>query len=77
MVFSGVTVLLCGMAIAVLGSVCHSPTVMLANFVATPIELRYFCIFWIMTSMLNLLIVEAEKFPPLDCIAYMILLSLF
>ncbi|GLT77158.1 hypothetical protein SLA2020_487700 [Shorea laevis] len=35
----GVTVLLCGMAIAVLGSLCHSPTVMLANFVATPIEL--------------------------------------
>ncbi|GLT93927.1 hypothetical protein SLE2022_116950 [Rubroshorea leprosula] len=35
----GVTVLLCGMAIAVVGSLCHSPTVMLANFVATPIEL--------------------------------------
>ncbi|XP_073146804.1 uncharacterized protein [Henckelia pumila] len=35
----GVTVFLCGIAIAVLGSVCHAPTVMLANFIATPIEL--------------------------------------
>ncbi|XP_057973037.1 uncharacterized protein LOC131161349 [Malania oleifera] len=35
----GVTVFLCGMAIAVLGSRCHSPTAMLANFIATPIEL--------------------------------------
>ncbi|GAB2271109.1 hypothetical protein Dimus_005957 [Dionaea muscipula] len=35
----GVTVLLCGIAIALLGSHCHSPTLMLANFVATPIEL--------------------------------------
>lgn len=35
----GVTVFLCGLAIAVLGSFCHAPTVMLANFVATPIEL--------------------------------------
>ncbi|KAJ8759519.1 hypothetical protein K2173_007136 [Erythroxylum novogranatense] len=35
----GVTVLLCGIAIALLGSVCHAPTVMLANFIATPIEL--------------------------------------
>ncbi|KAE8682314.1 hypothetical protein F3Y22_tig00111272pilonHSYRG00081 [Hibiscus syriacus] len=35
----GVTVLLCGMAIALLGSHCHSPTVMLTNFLATPIEL--------------------------------------
>ncbi|KAK9110893.1 hypothetical protein Scep_018412 [Stephania cephalantha] len=35
----GVTVFLCGMAIAILGSRCHSPTVMLANFIATPIEL--------------------------------------
>ncbi|XP_057470222.1 uncharacterized protein LOC130759133 isoform X1 [Actinidia eriantha] len=35
----GVTVILCGMAIAVLGSHCHAPTVMLANFIATPIEL--------------------------------------
>ncbi|OAP17432.1 hypothetical protein AXX17_AT1G34210 [Arabidopsis thaliana] len=35
----GVTVLLCGVAIASLGSLCHSPTVMLANFIATPIEL--------------------------------------
>ncbi|XP_065881558.1 uncharacterized protein [Euphorbia lathyris] len=35
----GVTVLLCGVAIALLGSFCHAPTVMLANLVATPIEL--------------------------------------
>ncbi|PIN02053.1 hypothetical protein CDL12_25431 [Handroanthus impetiginosus] len=35
----GVTVFLCGIAIAVLGSLCHAPTVMLANFVATPVEL--------------------------------------
>ncbi|KAG8487237.1 hypothetical protein CXB51_020575 [Gossypium anomalum] len=35
----GVTVVMCGMAIAVLGSLAHSPTVMLANFIATPIEL--------------------------------------
>ncbi|KAF3776988.1 hypothetical protein EJ110_NYTH46822 [Nymphaea thermarum] len=34
-----VTVFLCGMAIALLGNVCHAPTLMLANFVATPIEL--------------------------------------
>lgn len=35
----GVTVLLCGMAIALLRSLCHPPSVMLANFIATPIEL--------------------------------------
>ncbi|KAJ4827001.1 hypothetical protein Tsubulata_050965 [Turnera subulata] len=35
----GVTVLLCGLAIAFLGSFCHAPTVMLFNFIATPIEL--------------------------------------
>ncbi|CAK9140111.1 unnamed protein product, partial [Ilex paraguariensis] len=35
----GVTVFLCGLAIAVLGSFCHAPTVMLTNFTATPIEL--------------------------------------
>ncbi|CAA7046474.1 unnamed protein product [Microthlaspi erraticum] len=35
----GVTVLLCGAAIASLGSLCHAPTVMLFNFIATPIEL--------------------------------------
>jgi len=40
---AGVTVLLCGLAIALLGSLCHAPTVLLANFIATPIELRYFC----------------------------------
>lgn len=36
----GVTVFLCGMAIALLGHLCHSPSVMLFNFIATPIELR-------------------------------------
>ncbi|KAJ6693199.1 hypothetical protein OIU85_004008 [Salix viminalis] len=35
----GVTVLLCGVAIAFLGSLCHAPTVLLANFIATPLEL--------------------------------------
>ncbi|XP_064960302.1 uncharacterized protein LOC135610131 isoform X1 [Musa acuminata AAA Group] len=35
----GVTVFLCGMAIAILRHHCHAPSVMLANFVATPIEL--------------------------------------
>ncbi|XP_072990805.1 uncharacterized protein [Typha latifolia] len=35
----GVTVFLCGIAIAVLRHHCHAPSVMLANFVATPIEL--------------------------------------
>ncbi|RWR90297.1 Zinc finger, RING-type [Cinnamomum micranthum f. kanehirae] len=35
----GVTVILCGMAIALLGTLCHAPSVMLANFIATPIEL--------------------------------------
>ncbi|KAH6763893.1 E3 ubiquitin-protein ligase [Perilla frutescens var. hirtella] len=35
----GVTVFLCGLVIALLGSRCHAPTVMLANFIATPIEL--------------------------------------
>ncbi|KAF3440955.1 hypothetical protein FNV43_RR19241 [Rhamnella rubrinervis] len=35
----GVTVFLCGVAIALLGSFCHAPSVMLANFMATPIEL--------------------------------------
>ncbi|KAK6940373.1 hypothetical protein RJ641_029904 [Dillenia turbinata] len=34
-----VTVFLCGMAIAVLGSLCHPPSMMLANFIATPLEL--------------------------------------
>lgn len=37
---AGVTVFLCGMAIALLGHLCHSPSVMLFNFIATPIELR-------------------------------------
>lgn len=35
----GVTVFLCGMAIAILRTRCHAPSVMLANFIATPIEL--------------------------------------
>ncbi|KAL5776056.1 hypothetical protein ACOSP7_008982 [Xanthoceras sorbifolium] len=35
----GVTVFLCGMAIAVLKTNCHAPSMMLANFIATPIEL--------------------------------------
>ncbi|XP_059297358.1 uncharacterized protein LOC132050230 [Lycium ferocissimum] len=35
----GVAVFLCGLAIAVLGSMCHAPTVLLANFIVTPIEL--------------------------------------
>ncbi|WJX30405.1 hypothetical protein P8452_18947 [Trifolium repens] len=35
----GVTVFLCGVAIALLGSYCHAPTLMLTNFMATPIEL--------------------------------------
>ncbi|CAI9117180.1 OLC1v1018526C1 [Oldenlandia corymbosa var. corymbosa] len=41
----GVTVFLCGMAIAVLRSSCHAPTVMLANFIATPIELSLIILF--------------------------------
>ncbi|KAI5640294.1 hypothetical protein M9H77_00320 [Catharanthus roseus] len=41
----GVTVFLCGMAIAVLRSMCHAPTVMLANFIATPIELSLIIFF--------------------------------
>jgi hypothetical protein len=36
-----VTVFLCGVAIAILGNRCHAPTIMLTNFVITPIELRY------------------------------------
>lgn len=31
--------LLCGVAFALLGSSCHAPTVMLANIIATPVEL--------------------------------------
>ena len=37
---TGVTVFLCGIAIAVLRGRCHAPSVMLANFIATPIEIR-------------------------------------
>ncbi|CAL9166436.1 unnamed protein product [Musa hybrid cultivar] len=35
----GTTVFLCGAAIGLFGNRCHAPSVMLANFVATPIEL--------------------------------------
>lgn len=35
----GTTVILCGVAAALLGSSIHTPTLMLANFVAMPIEL--------------------------------------
>lgn len=35
----GVTVLLCILAIALFGKHCNAPTVMIANFVATPVEL--------------------------------------
>ncbi|KAG0500952.1 hypothetical protein HPP92_001024 [Vanilla planifolia] len=35
----GVTAILCGMAIAMLRSRCHAPSVMLANFIVTPVEL--------------------------------------
>ncbi|KAJ4757516.1 E3 ubiquitin-protein ligase [Rhynchospora pubera] len=35
----GTTVVLCGVAIAILGDRCNAPTTMLFNFVATPIEL--------------------------------------
>ncbi|XP_027148088.1 uncharacterized protein LOC113748740 isoform X2 [Coffea eugenioides] len=41
----GVTFFLCGLAIALLRSSCHAPTVMLANFVATPIELSLIIFF--------------------------------
>ncbi|KAJ3691672.1 hypothetical protein LUZ61_020836 [Rhynchospora tenuis] len=35
----GLTVFLCGVAIALLRERCHAPTIMLTNFVVTPIEL--------------------------------------
>ncbi|WOL14277.1 hypothetical protein Cni_G23057 [Canna indica] len=35
----GTTVVLCGLAIGLVGNRCHAPSVMLANFIATPIEL--------------------------------------
>ncbi|KAL8110126.1 uncharacterized protein LOC141673076 [Apium graveolens] len=35
----GVTVFLCGLAIAALGSRCNAPTVIMANCIATPVEL--------------------------------------
>lgn len=51
----GVTVLFCGLAAAFLGSWCHTPTLMLANFVATPLELSMIVPFlrfgeWIINS---------------------------
>lgn len=41
----GVTVFLCGVAIAILRERCHAPTIMLTNFVITPLELRLFAYF--------------------------------
>ncbi|KAL4559638.1 hypothetical protein LXL04_031781 [Taraxacum kok-saghyz] len=41
----GVTVCLCGLAIALLGSSVNAPTVMLANFIATPLELSLMIVF--------------------------------
>ncbi|XP_023760381.1 uncharacterized protein LOC111908814 [Lactuca sativa] len=41
----GVTMFLCVLAIAVLGTSINAPTVMLANFVATPIELSLMIVF--------------------------------
>ncbi|XP_024520398.1 uncharacterized protein LOC9659113 isoform X1 [Selaginella moellendorffii] len=38
-VFVGVTLFLCAIAVCVLRSRCHAPTLMLTNFVATPLEL--------------------------------------
>lgn len=35
----GVPMFLCGIAIALLRSLCHAPSVMLANFISTPLEL--------------------------------------
>ncbi|KAF3340748.1 hypothetical protein FCM35_KLT09592 [Carex littledalei] len=35
----GVTVFLCAVAIAILRERCHAPTIMLTNFVVTPLEL--------------------------------------
>eukprot|EP00249_Psilotum_nudum_P007031 c20258_g1_i1 orf=141-701(+) len=35
----GVTVFICGFVATVLGPNCHTPTLMLSNFVATPLEL--------------------------------------
>jgi hypothetical protein len=37
---TGVTVLLCGIAVTLLGSFVNAPILLLANFIATPIELR-------------------------------------
>lgn len=34
----GVTALLCGLAVATLGTKCNGPTLILANLLATPIE---------------------------------------
>lgn len=35
----GVTVVMCGIAVAVLGARCNGPTMMLANFFATPLQM--------------------------------------
>lgn len=35
----GIPMFLCGVAIALLRSLCHSPSLMLANFISTPLEL--------------------------------------
>lgn len=34
----GITVFLCGLAVAILGGKCHAPTLMLGNLLATPLE---------------------------------------
>ncbi|KAG0626455.1 hypothetical protein M758_2G127400 [Ceratodon purpureus] len=35
----GVTVVFCGIAVAILGTRCNGPTMMLANFLATPLQM--------------------------------------
>ena len=56
---TGVTVFHYGLAIALLGTRYHAPSVMLANFMATPIELRYFVHFLnISLNMLSSLVIE-------------------
>lgn len=56
---TGVTVFLSGMAIALLGSRCHAPSLMLSNFIATPIELRYFVRFQnISLNLFSSLVIE-------------------
>lgn len=83
----GVTVFLCGMAIALLRSSCHAPTVMLANFIATPIEFRLnsykqsccimgsFFFFWIFSLLLIILfyLLLTEKFKGFNIFNSLIL----